>query len=159
MPKMSRKLSPKETEEIEFAKMPKMSRKMSPKETEEIEVTLKWVEELNKIGKRIEEIKATIKCVEEGIPRGTQARSESVVETDINLMNLKREYNQLVRNYNRKYQKHGGSIKLKRLERIKFGDEVGQIGSWGKLDKGMHEWVHYMFYTLYLEELVYVNWL
>ena len=129
---------------------------MSPKETEEIEVTLKWVEELNKIGKRIEEIKATIKCVEEGIPRGTQARSESVVETDINLMNLKREYNQMVRNYNKKYQKQG-RFRVKRLERIKFGDE--QSKSWGELDKGMHEWVHYMFYTLYIEELVYVNWL
>ena len=129
---------------------------MAPKEIEEIEATTKWVEELNEISKRIEEIKATIKWVEEERPRGTQDRSEIVVETDINLMNLKREYNQLVRNYNKKYQKQG-RFRLKRLERIKFDDEVGL--DWGELDKNMSEWVTYIFFTLHLEELIYVNYL
>ena len=124
---------------------------MAPNETEEIEATIKWVEELNEIGKRIEEIKATIKWVKEESPRGTEDRSEIVIETDKNLMNLKREYNQLVRNYNKKYQKQG-RFKLKRLERIKFDDEVGL--DWGELDKNMLEWVTYMFYTYHLEGLV-----
>ena len=125
---------------------------MAPKETEEIEATIKWVEELNEIGKRIEEIKATIKWVKEESPRGTEDRSEIVIETDKNLLNLKREYNQLVRNYNKKYQKQG-RFKLKRLERIKFDDE-GERQDWGELDENMLEWVTYMFYTYHLEGLV-----
>ena len=151
MPKMSRKLSLDETEEIEFAKMPNISRKLSPKETEEIEVTLQWVEELNKISKQIGEIKAAIKKIEEeGEPRGSQSRSDDVIETDKSLMSLKREYDQMVRNYNKKYQKQG-RIRVKRLERVKFSDEVRESKSWGELDKGMLEWVNYMFYTFYLD--------
>ena len=157
MPKMSRKLSLDETEEIEFAKKPKISRKLSPKETEEIEVTIQWVEELNKISKQIGEIKAAIKKIEEeGEPRGSQSRSDDVIETDKSLMSLKREYDQMVRNYNKKYQKQG-RIRVKRLERVKFSDEVGESKSWGELDQGMHEWVRYMFYTFHLDLDIPVN--
>ena len=66
MPKMSRKLSLDETEEIEIAKPPKISRKSSrktpekldPTEMEDIDATIKWGEELNEINIRAENIKA-----------------------------------------------------------------------------------------------------
>ena len=151
MPKMSRKLSLDENEEIEFVKKPKIYLELSPEENEEIEVTIQWVEELNKISKQIGEIKSTIKKIEEERePRGSQSRSDDVIETDKSLMSLKREYDQMVRNYNKKYQKQG-RIRVKRLERVKFSDEIGESKSWGELDQGMHKWVHYMFYTFHLD--------
>ena len=42
---------------------------------------------------------------EEREPRGSQSRSEDVIETVKSLMNLKREYSQMVRNYNEKYKR------------------------------------------------------
>ena len=151
MPKMSRKLSLDENEEIEFAKRPKISRELSPEETEEIEVLIYWVEELNKISKQIEEIKSTIKKIEEERePKGSQSRSKDVIETVKSLMNLKREYSQMVRNYNEKYKKDD-RIRVKRLQRVKFSDEIRESKSWGELDKGMLGWINYMHYTFDLD--------
>ena len=135
--------------------MPKMSRKLSLDETEEIEVTLQWVEELNKISKQIGEIKAAIKKIEEeGEPRGSQSRSDDVIETDKSLMNLKREYSQMVRNYNERYKKDDRIwVKhwVKHLQRVKFSDEIRASKSWGELDNGMLGWINYMHYTFDLD--------
>ena len=125
---------------------------MAPNEIEEIDATIKWAEELNEIGKRVEKIKATTKWVKEQSSRGTEGRSETVIEADKNLINLKQEYKKLVWNYNKKYQKQE-RFKPKRLQRIKFDDE-GERKDWGELDKNMLEWVTYMFFTYHFEGLV-----
>ena len=87
MPKMSRKLSLDEDEETEFAKRPKISRDLSPEETEEIEIL---IVSNYYISKQIEEIESTIRKIEEEKePKGSQSRSEDVIETVKSLMNLK----------------------------------------------------------------------
>ena len=145
---MSRKLSLDEDEEIEFAKRPKISRELSPEETEKIEIL---IISNYYISKQIEEIESTIKKIEEEKePEGSQSRSEDVIETVKSLMNLKREYSQMVRNYNEKYKKDDG-IRVKHLQRVKFSDEIRASKSWGELDKGMLGWINYMHYTFDLD--------
>ena len=144
MPKMSRKLSLDENEEIEFAKRPKISRELSPEETEKIEIL---IISNYYISKQIEEIESTIKKIEEERElKGSQSRSKDVIETVKSLMNLKREYSQMVRNYNEKYRKDD-RIRVKCLKRVKFSDEIRESKGWGELDKGMLEWINYMYYT------------
>ena len=165
MPKMSRKLSLDETEEIEIAKPPKISRKSSrktpekldPTEMEDIDATIKWGEELNEINTRAENIKAITKWLKEQCPRGTtEDRSEKIIEADKILISLKQEYKKLVWNYNKKYRKQE-RFKPKRLERINFDDEVRESKSWGELDESMHNWIHCLFYTLHLDLDIPVN--
>ena len=96
------------------------------------------------------EIEATIKWVKEERSGTTEDSSEIVVEAEKNLLKLKREYNQLIRNYNKKCQKQGGRFKMKYLERIKFGDEFRR--DWGILDQDMEEWVASIFFGLYFED-------
>ena len=128
-----------------------MSEKLDPNEMEDIDATIKWGEELKEIGTRVENIKAITKFVKEQSSSGTEGRSETMIEAEKILISLKQEYKKLVWNYNKKYQKQE-RFKPKRLQRIKFDDEVGQ--DWGKLDKNMLEWVKYMFFTYHLEELI-----
>ena len=152
MPKMSRKLSLDEDEETEFAKRPKISRDLSPEETEEIEIL---IVSNYYISKQIEEIESTIRKIEEEKePKGSQSRSEDVIETVKSLMNLKREYSQMVRNYNERYKKDDRIwVKhwVKHLQRVKFSDEIRASKSWGELDDGMLGWINYMHYTFDLD--------
>ena len=94
------------------------------------------------------QIESIIKWVKEERSGTTEDSTLIVAEAEKKLLKLKREYNRLIRDYNKKMlsKNQGGRL----FKRIKFGDEAKPRREWQALDRNMEECIARILFVLIL---------